>query len=94
VAPPAPPPEAELEVGELIEIPTEGLQEIAGVKLRETRIPVWLVAVLLLIAGWAVFYLMAFSGAGAAGSGCSVRADHTFTCFETPQGEAGQEAAE
>lgn len=79
---PAPEPEYVPEIGDPIEIATEGLEEIAGIKLRDPRIPVWLVAALLAIAIWAASYLLVFAQQEAVNrvGGCEVHPDRTFVC--------------
>lgn len=82
VAPPMEP-EAEPEIGARVEVESESLEEYAGIKVRDSRLPVWLLVILVVVPLWAMFYMAAFAGSDAIErtSGCTVNADHTFTCF-------------
>lgn len=82
LAPPAPK-EAHLEpeIGEMVEIDTERLDEIAGIKLQDSVLPKWLLVVLLVIPTLAAIYLLVFSGGGDFGTRCSVEADLRLNCF-------------
>lgn len=77
----------EPEFGQLLEPADEDRwTEIGGVKVRDARIPNWLMVALIAIPLWAVVYLMAFGSADVdrATTGCIVGEDQTFTCFHAP----------
>lgn len=88
VAPPpaaAAPPEAapEPEIGVPIEVEGETVTELAGIRIRDARLPVWLLALLVLIPLWAVFYLVVFAGPDVTRNttGCVVQPDRSLVCF-------------
>lgn len=92
-APVPPPPAAELEIGQPVEVSVEGLEMIAGIAVRDDRLPAWLIALLLAITLWALSYLVfAASGNIANLSKCTAQPDHTFVCFQTDtEGEGAGE---
>lgn len=79
----------EPEIGEPIEMEDEELVEMAGISLRESSIPTWVMVVLLSLMAWAVLYLVVFGGSDSSGAaGCRLEADRTFACFmeeESPE---------
>lgn len=78
------PDKPEPEVGALIEVESEGLEEYAGIKVRDSRLPMLLLVILIVIPMWAIFYLAAFAGSEsiAKTSGCVINPDHTFACLD------------
>lgn len=98
-AAPMAPPEPEVvpvpfdpEVGEPIDRDDEVLTSVGGISVRDSRIPAWLMVVLVLIPLWAAFYLITL-GAGSVEeetTGCKVSADRTFVCFQ-PDDAGSQE---
>lgn len=82
-----PPPEPEVpfdpEIGDLIVV-DQSVSEIGGVKVRDARLPAWLMVVLLAIPLWAMLYLLALGGEDVARrtSECVVQPDRTFVCFQ------------
>lgn len=75
-------PKRDPEVGEPIELVTEGLEVVAGIPIRDTRLPLWVTAVLIGLLVWAVLYGLFVSGADAIRetTGCRVEADRTLVC--------------
>lgn len=75
-------PEREPEVGEPFEVETEGLEVIAGVAMRDARLPKWLVGALLAILVWALAYALFLSGSDVIErtTRCRVEADQTLVC--------------
>lgn len=85
---PAPPPE----IGDPIELETEGLDEIAGIKIRDPRLPAWLLVALFAIAMWAMAYLL-FAGGTASSevTGCRVESGGALVCASPgPEGVLGE----
>lgn len=80
----APEEEFEPEIGDLIEVEREELEEFAGIRVGDPRLPVWLLVILVAIGLWAIFYLAAFSSSEdvARTTGCRVEPGRAFTCFE------------
>lgn len=90
----APEPAFEPEFGQLLEaVDEDRWTEIGGVKVRDARIPTWLMVVLIAIPLWAIVYLMALGSGDVhrATTGCVVDVDHTFVCFQ-PFEEGAPEA--
>lgn len=93
---PAPEPEVPFdpEIGDLIVV-DQSVSEIGGVKVRDARLPAWLMVILLAIPLWAMLYLLALGGEDVATrtSECVVQPDRTFVCFqpveETTSGGGG-----
>jgi hypothetical protein len=75
-------PEREPEVGEPFGVETEGLEVIAGVAMRDARLPRWLVGALLAILVWALAYALFLSGSDVIErtTRCRVEADQTLVC--------------
>lgn len=76
------------EVGEPIEQDDESITVVGGIEVRDSRIPAWLVAVLVLIPLWAAFYLVAIGQGDVerTTTGCVVHDDRTFECFQPAEG--------
>ena len=72
----------EPEVGEPIEIETEGLEVVAGVPIRNERMPAWVTGILIAVILWAVAYALFLSGPEAISNTtrCEVSADQTLVC--------------
>jgi hypothetical protein len=91
-AEPSPPkePDHEPEIGEFIDLDAEAFETVAGIKVRESRLPAGLLLILVMIPLWAIFYLAAFAGSDsiARTSGCLVNWDHTLVCFQEGTGGA------
>lgn len=72
----------EPEIGEIVELEFQEMGELAGIKLADARLPAWLIAAFVALVAAAVFYLLVFSGPGAAeqATGCRVEADRKIVC--------------
>lgn len=71
-------PETPPEIGDPIDVTDEVIAVVAGIKVRDARLPTWMVIVMAAILIWAATYLVVFSFSDSAP--CEVHADQTFTC--------------
>lgn len=81
------------EIGEILVVP-QTVSEIGGVKVRDERLPAWLMVILLAIPLWAILYLLALGGDDVARrtSECEIQPDHSFVCF-LPEEESGGDSS-
>ena len=71
-------------MGELIEPRDVLISHYAGLRVRDSRLPGWLVLLIVLIPLWAILYLAVLGGndVNRRTTGCVVNPDRALVCFQ------------